>query len=555
MSAGSHDATTFFRTLALAEARSAEEAWREAAPLWEQVVAVNPVEGRFWSRLGEARFNAQDESAAIDAFLRALDLRDGFPAETAYQIACCYVRLDEKDRAIGWLERAVDMGYRHVEKARDDPDLANLRDDQRFRELFGIVETAGVSREEGWRGDLRFLVREVKRRAYMPFRELPEERFDHAVTTLDRAIPGLSDAQILVEMAKLLRLLGDAHAYVAAPDERPDLKRSIPLRFFLFEEGLHVVATEPAYDSVLGGEVLTFGETTSEDAIDAVNQMIGADNENGQWPKYIAMLTLVQTPILHALGMIPEPGRVALKVRRPDGVVVTETIEADQQWSRTEMRNAFPCPEGWRFFPETLPTPVPLYLKNAGASYWFEYLREERVVYWQFNRVRDDPVEPLARFCERVFAFIDDHPVDKLVLDLRWNSGGNTFLELPLLHGLIANRKINRRGRLFVIVGRKTFSAAQNGATMIDRHTEAIFAGEPTGSSPTFVGESVEFQLPYNKLLANVSDLLWQTGWPMDYRRWIAPTIYTPPTFADFRANRDPALEAILAPHEHLPGW
>ncbi|HKG24308.1 MAG TPA: tetratricopeptide repeat protein [Thermomicrobiales bacterium] len=545
----------FLRTLALAEARSAEEAWREAAPLWEQVVAANPVEGRFWSRLGEARFNAKDERAAIDAYERVLDLRDGFPAETAYRIGLCYARLNEGDRAIEWLERAVAMGYRHLEKARDDPDLAPLRNDRRFRELFGMVKTAGDSRDEGWRDDLRFLAREVKRRAFMPFRESPEVRFDDAVEALNRAIPGLRDAQILVEMAKLLRLLGDAHAYVAAPDERPDLKRSIPLRLFLFEEGLHVVAAEPAYESVLGGEVLAFGESASQDAIDAVNQLIGADNENGQWPRYIATLTLVQTPILQALGVIPEPERVALTVRRPNGEVVTETIEADQQWSRSEMRNALPCPEGWRFFPETLETPVPLYLKNAGASYWFEYLPDARVVYWQFNRVRDDAVEPLARFSERIFAFIDDHPVDKLVLDLRWNSGGNTFLELPLLHGLIANRKINRRGRLFVIIGRKTFSAAQNGATMIDRHTEAIFVGEPTGSSPTFVGESVEFQLPYSKLLANVSDLLWQTGWPMDYRTWIAPTIYTPPTFADFRANRDPALEAILTLREHLPGW
>jgi hypothetical protein len=33
----------------------------------------------------------------------------------------------------------------------------------------------------------------------------------------------------------------------------------------------------------------------------------------------------------------------------------------------------------------------------------------------------------------------------------------------------------------------------------------------------------------------------------MDYRTWIAPQIYTPPTFAAFRANRDPAMEAILS--------
>jgi hypothetical protein len=41
----------------------------------------------------------------------------------------------------------------------------------------------------------------------------------------------------------------------------------------------------------------------------------------------------------------------------------------------------------------------------------------------------------------------------------------------------------------------------------------------------------------------------------MDYRTWIAPHIYTPPTFAAYRENRDPAMEAILACREHLPSW
>jgi hypothetical protein len=168
--------------------------------------------------------------------------------------------------------------------------------------------------------------------------------------------------------------------------------------------------------------------------------------------------------------------------------------------------------------------------------------------------VRDEPTESLAQFTDRLFRFIDDHEVEKLIVDIRWNGGGNTFLEMPLFHRLLGS-KINQRGALFVIIGRGTFSAAQNLANLIDRHTEAIFVGEPTGSSPSFIGETVFFTLPWSKTEANVSDLLWQEAWAMDYRTWLAPTLYTPPTFAAFRANRDPALEAILACREQLPGW
>jgi hypothetical protein len=52
----------------------------------------------------------------------------------------------------------------------------------------------------------------------------------------------------------------------------------------------------------------------------------------------------------------------------------------------------------------------------------------------------------------------------------------------------------------------------------------------------------------------NVADLYWQTSWPMDHRPWIAPELYAPPTFETYSQNRDPAMEAILACREHLPG-
>lgn len=51
-----------------------------------------------------------------------------------------------------------------------------------------------------------------------------------------------------------------------------------------------------------------------------------------------------------------------------------------------------------------------------------------------------------------------------------------------------------------------------------------------------------------------MADLFWQTSWPTDYRTWIAPDIYAPPAFEAYRRNQDPALDAILAIQEHVPG-
>jgi len=115
------------------------------------------------------------------------------------------------------------------------------------------------------------------------------------------------------------------------------------------------------------------------------------------------------------------------------------------------------------------------------------------------------------------------------------------------LKALISNPKVNQNGKLFIIIGRRVFSAAQNAAAYFERFTNAIFVGEPTGSSPNFTGDEVFFTLPYSKMMANVSDVYWQSSTAYDFRTWIAPQIYIEPTFAAYRANRDPLMETILA--------
>ncbi|HRH42657.1 MAG TPA: S41 family peptidase, partial [Pyrinomonadaceae bacterium] len=202
-------------------------------------------------------------------------------------------------------------------------------------------------------------------------------------------------------------------------------------------------------------------------------------------------------------------------------------------------------PANWLSFSQTLSQPVPLYLKKLNPNYWFEYLPETKTVYFQFNQIVNDKTESLAAFSERLFKFISENGVEKLVVDMRWNNGGNTFLNPPLQLGLVRNEKVNQNGKLFIIIGRRTFSAAQNFINFCDRNTNAIFVGEPSGSSPNFIGEETPFTLPYSRFSVNISTLYWAGSSPYDFRTWIAPTLYTPPTFEMYKANRDPALEAI----------
>lgn len=52
-----------------------------------------------------------------------------------YNLACSYAVLGITDPAFAALQRALDLGYRHLEHVRRDPDLKSLRRDPRFSRL------------------------------------------------------------------------------------------------------------------------------------------------------------------------------------------------------------------------------------------------------------------------------------------------------------------------------------------------------------------------------------------------------------------------------------
>jgi tetratricopeptide (TPR) repeat protein len=527
-----------------AEARSAARDWAAAVPLWEDVVRINPTEGRFWSRLGNAQLSLRNYRAAIPALERATELGFGAPENNAYNLACAYARLGDKDRAFVWLERALAMRFLNLDLAMTDEDLASLRADPRFRRLIPIaVDVGRMSRAQGWRHDLDVMLWQMDRLGAAPYRLRPRSWFQAQFAALAASTGRRTDLQLALDSARILRQLGDGHSGLNR-GATADWALSLPLQFQPFPEGVFITAADPAYRALVGAQVIAFGGRPVEDAVRVLDESVSRDNESG-FPRLAAVSRLRYTALLNAAGILPERDGATLRVRGLDGVERSVRVAADT--AQPDIWNQKPAPPGWVTLGQVLPGPDPLYLRDPGRNYWFEHLPARRTVYFAFNTVRDQGDETLAAFAQRLARFIEERRVDRLVIDMRWNNGGNAQLMTPLIAALLRSERINRRGRLVVLIGPRTFSAAQSGATMIERYTNAVFVGEPTGSSPNFVGEEDPFTLPYSRLVVNVSHLTHQNAIPQDRRTWIAPLIYAPVRFADYRAERDPGLEAILA--------
>jgi tetratricopeptide (TPR) repeat protein len=125
------------------------------------------------------------------------------------------------------------------------------------------------------------------------------------------------------------------------------------------------------------------------------------------------------------------------------------------------------------------------------------------------------------------------------------NDGGNNGLLKPIIVGLIRLPEIDRPGHLFVITSRNTYSAAQNLVNRLELYTDAIFVGQPTGQHVNSYGDPVAISLPNSHLTVGMSSVWWQDGDERDKRIETDPELAADYTFADYVANRDPALTVI----------
>ncbi len=97
------------------------------------------------------------------------------------------------------------------------------------------------------------------------------------------------------------------------------------------------------------------------------------------------------------------------------------------------------------------------------------------------------------------------------------------------------------------LIGPHTYSAAVNLASDLERETHTLFVGQPTGAGANHCGDALRFVLPRTGVPVRCSTVRWQKSDPRDRRTAILPDVQVADRFADWRAGRDPVLDAALS--------
>lgn len=375
-----------------------------------------------------------------------------------------------------------------------------------------------------WREDLQYLAKEIPKRHKNAFHNVTREQFERAVADLDAQIPNLNDTQIALNLARIAAMIGDGHTRVNWHWAYP----SVALNFFWFGNELRIVRAAEPYRSLLGARVLRIGNMSLAE-FNAKAKPFIHQGENEWYALSESAGFLVYPAFLHAVGVVP------------DDINVRYTVE-DKHGIRIHIESQTLAPEVRVVWHDVARTP-PLYRQRLDEPLWYKYLRESQTVYVNFKGYPRRAA--FKKFSEDLFAFIDNNKVKRLVVDMRQNGGGDFTRGREYIVGEIKKRDaINRRGHLFVVIGRWTYSAGMANAADFRKETNAILVGEPTGGRPNGYQENREFMLPNSHLSVWVSTEFYKFS--EQDTPGLMPDHRIDPDWPSYRQGRDPVLEWIL---------
>jgi hypothetical protein len=375
------------------------------------------------------------------------------------------------------------------------------------------------ARVAAWRDDLHALATELPAHHANAFFHANAVAWRRAVDDLDRRIPQLDDAHVIAELSRLVAAIGDGHTVLGGAPVA-----AYPLVLAWFDDGVFVIGAAPDAAWAVGRKVVAIDKHWIGDAIGMMSPHVSRDNEAGlygQLPDYFTNATMLAGTDLAA-----------------SAAHATYTLAAGDGTTRDLALAPGPEPT------ITFPKPLPLHLQGPATKYWNKYDAANKLLYFAYNEcAQDKRVGPFAEFVASTLAFADAHPVDRFVIDLRRNGGGDSSIIAPLVAGLAQRPAL--AGRVFAIIGMHTFSSAMLNAIQLKRDLHARLVGGPTAGNPSGYGEVKRFTLPHSKLWVQYSTKLFSN--PGFGRDAVDPDLPVHVTSADWFAGRDPALDAVLA--------
>jgi hypothetical protein len=432
----------------------------------------------------------------------------------------------------------------------------------------GACQVATAAGADEWRQDVELIVRDVESVHPNPFTKIPHDKFLDAANRLESDLSQLNEEQRMVRAMQLVALIGDGHTWLEP--NRADFASWYPIRLYEFTDGYFITAAYKTDTDLVGAQVLEIAGQSAANVIDNVRTLEGSDNLLDREEHLFAFHDV---RLMQGLGYAGTDGGLKVTFKLRNGRTTTRTLMPHRTDDARFPKNDSTL--DWRFQSEVYGPPfgslndwITAFMQLPTSAYrtidtsrpaHFTFRRpyvsrampERGAYYIGVNSIGNWPDnKTFDAFFRDALTEIDQQRPKNLIIDIRYNSGGDGSKVPAMIHEFIKREDHPPWSHLYVLSGRKTFSAAVMFLAAFVNNVACTVVGEPAGAPLDSYGDPTTIDLPRAGVRLHVSTL-WHQLEDQGARYPIMPVdVPAPFSFADYAAGRDPAVDAILSGEE-----
>jgi hypothetical protein len=339
-----------------------------------------------------------------------------------------------------------------------------------------------------WDEDLNSLLTGLLEKHPNFFMKTSVEDIVDAIEALRVRLDEFDDQQIVMELCRIIAMGGDAHTTVGFGAIGQQMHR-MPIRFMVLDDGVYVTQAAQTHAEHIGSRVVSINHVPIGDVIERVSVLFAYENNSKKIGTSAWYATLVSA--LHAVGVIED--------HLADSVSIE--LQADGETSTHDILCTAAADQGqWTSFVQLLDQPWPIAYRKQGGYYQSDFIAEHNAMYIAYNRCREANDLPMAQFVEFIMSKSEELDAQRIIIDLRFNGGGDETVIWPLWKALEKSERFTGDGDIFGLISRQTFSSAMSNSHQLRDNCGAILIGEPTGGKPNHFGQLNRFPLPHSGL-------------------------------------------------------
>lgn len=398
------------------------------------------------------------------------------------------------------------------------------------------------------------------------FSDEEREAFLSLLTDLEARAGKMTDAELYLAASRAAALADNGHTNVGAGPLYRRFK-VIGAKFYWFKDGLYVVRADAAHGDAVGGRVLAIDGMPIADIAESLSRYRGGVPH---WRRLMMPMMIESPEILHAAGLTGSPEAYTVSLAMGSGNkrdIVFEGTAAEngaalpvrRPWMTLKPVALPGEDEGWIRAISVSGDAVPLYLRDSNQSLYAVPVSGNGF-YIRTQTAFDTGAQSITGFYRQTLSKIGNGELDYLVVDLRWNPGGDYTRAIEFAKQ--APAKIKKGGRLYIAVGPQTFSAGLVTAALLKYYggEKSLLIGTPMGDRAQFWAETgMTFTLPNSKFRINYATGFhdWNKGCeghPFCFTQnlmhqvpagSLAPAVTIAPAFSDYASGRDVVMDWI----------